>query len=272
MKSKYELRDSKTPYFFEKDIINGPGFTLKEFEIFDGDKVRWGLKEDYEGKENKYSNTTPLFDNVLDNYQKDKERILYIDGLNCIFQGMINGSEVIGKTNSCNSVSNKFTNIVDFGGEEVHIHKFKNNMVFVSYKEDGLKKCLYFDYKEFKSCSNIFDSVYVDSSFLKSYVIDGTIWPFIGKVNYDNGVVEPMGYDICKNEYITFPLDEKGFIDDNVMIEKLNSEFYNIGYKKNSYIKINKDSIISVLRAFGIEDFDILSKLQEQIIDKVKIK
>ena len=163
--------------------------------------------------------------------------------------------------------------IKDFGGEDVRICEMDDNLVFVTFSKDGCRKCLYFNYKDFLQCGNTFDVSYTDGSFIISYVIDGAIRPFIGEVNYKNGMVKPIGYDICKQVYTHFPLDENGYIDDDAMISNLSGEYYNIGYKMKYYNDINKYSLISMLKDMGLDGSIIISELKEknnEIINKNK--
>ena len=43
--NKYMLREKGIPYYYEYDLTRNPGVYLKEFEIFDGKEVKWGVNE-----------------------------------------------------------------------------------------------------------------------------------------------------------------------------------------------------------------------------------
>ncbi len=264
---KNELRNIKTPYYSENDINLTSGVILKEYEIFDGNKVLWGIKENDCG----LCKTTPLFDNIVDYRGFDKKRILCNDENGLIIHGKLNDSELLARINPQSRINSKFLFIEDFGGKNVRITIEDDENALVNIENDDLKKyCFYFNYKEFKQYSNNFDLVTVDSVFLKSYIIDGTIRPFVGLVNTDNGVVKPLGFDICKQDYIDFPLDENGLIDDNKMTHNLNEEFYNIGYKQEFYKKLDKRNLITLLAYLDVDGFRVINRLKEQY--KIKIK
>ena len=72
---KYEYRKNKIPYRYEVTVARELGMSLKIYEFFDGENVKWCMGMDAETMTNyKTFNCTPLFDNIAidennDNYE-----------------------------------------------------------------------------------------------------------------------------------------------------------------------------------------------------------
>ena len=270
MEEKYRLRNNKTPYYFEKNIDNNHGLILKEFEVFDGNTVKWGLREFYDAFKNyNYYNTTPFFDNMIDEYGMDKKRILYNKNSKIVFKAKLNNHEVLGKINEPSIIKNDFVTIEYFGKEDVKISELDESKAFIKYKKDDLSKCILFDYESFSPCSNEFDAIYVDNSFLKSYLINDKIRVFVGKINPDSSVVKPQGYDVNMGKFITYPIDDDGKIIEEEMINYLENSS-DLGIDKEYYKKLNKLNLISLLLKLKIDAFNVTRELE--LNNRVKVK
>ena len=239
---RYLLREQKIPYYFDDIIVRTkgntkstyPGVYIKMYEIFDGEIVRWGVREEYNSVfDDRVCKSTPLFENIVDESGKDKERIIYLGDSKFIFHGKINGSEVLCKLND-DVMSEDFYKIEDFPGENVTIEEIDKDTVLAKFKLDGLNRCMYFKYRDFRPCSNVFDFVDASHYFLKTYVLNGKVRRFLGQINEDGTMVKPYGYDIDKKEYFLFPRTEDNLIDDELMmdyitkynVDSLNYDFY----------------------------------------------
>ncbi len=238
---KYEYRKDKKPYTFSEPVSENPnvrtgvmpGVSYKMFEIFDGNEVKWGIRESYISIYMDYiCKSTPLFENMTDENGKDLERIIYLGNSKFVYHGKINGSEVLCKINGSSEES--FYTIEDFYGNNVKIQEKNDGIVFVTFKLDGLDKCVYFNCHTFSKCSNEFDAIDEEGYFLKNYVINGKMRRFMGQIDLDTFMVKPYGYDINKNEYIIFPTDDKGLIDDDIMMD-LVVKTLDIGNDLDSY-------------------------------------
>ncbi len=260
MEIKYRYRETNTPYYFEKEILNLDDKVLIGFEIYDGNKVRWGLRETTISSDKSFSNTTLLFDNVLNRYGKDEKRILCLDKDGCVFRGRINNSDVLGRTNNIPFVKTNFLTIEDFGGSDVRIEEHHDNIVIVRYKENDIEKCVFYDFKTFTPCSTVFDKIYANNCFLKSYQKGEISRIFLGRMNYETGEVKPIGFDINKREFINFPLKD-GMIDEEEMANYLAKDDYFTGFHTSLYRTLNKLNLIWVLTDLNIAASDITNKL-----------
>ena len=271
MDTKYELRKNCTPYYFENDIKKINDVILKEFEIFDGKEVKWGIREDYiNNSYKKYYNTTFLFDNIKDRYNCDKKRILYCGDDTCVFHGKISNKEVLGKINIHPLYNRDFLVLNYFGSESVKIVENDDNTAFVKFQDNGLEKCLYFNYKDFRPCSNIFDLVYANNYFIKSYQINDKIYVYLGKVNIHNGFIKPYGYDINKREIIYFPINDNGLIDEKKMISNIQKSDLSIGFDFCFYKELFKINLIILLNNLNIDGYDVLKELDKENSEKKK--
>ena len=226
------MRKKGLPYHYDYVLERTP-VGLKLYEIFDGKEVKWGVREDYISiYDDKLYLSTPLFENMVDEDGKDKERIIYLPNYDYVIHGKLNDSEVLCRVDKCAKSESEFYKIEDFGGKDVKIYENDKINAFVGFNgEYDIRKCMYFNYNTFKPSSNVFDYIDISNFFLKSYVVgDNKIRIFFGKLA-DNGLeVKPYGYDISKNEYFKFPLTDDGLIDENEMknfIEK--DEFISSG-------------------------------------------
>jgi hypothetical protein len=129
-----------------------------------------------------------------------------------------------------------------------------NNLYF-ELNKGKIKKRMYYNVKLGQVVSNVIDgrfnlsSAYKgltnqDFSMLISYEVNGLIRPFIGFCNTENGYVYPIGYDVIKNEYIEFPMNELGLVDDDEMKRRLQEES-EIGYEEDYY---NREAYCGNLR------------------------
>lgn len=270
---KYELRKNKIPYYYEDVITNNPGMSLNMFEIFDGKKVYWGIKEEFISiSDEKYCASTPLFENITDEKGYDQERIIYLKDYKLIIHGKLNNSEILGRINICAMLDKEFFEYKDFGGNGIRISDEENKKVRILFKKDGFDKQIYFDCEKFELYGNSFDNIYVNSFFVKSYVVDNKIKVFLGKLDVRNSTIYPMGYDIVNERYFDFPLDKDGFIDENMMINLLNNDISNRGLNIELYKNIKKDSLILMLFALDVDGFEVCRVLDNQVRCKLKRK
>ena len=260
METKYELRSSSIPYYLENDI-SSDNTILKEFEIFDGETVKWGIRGYFIPiKKSKYCNCTPLFDNMTKENGEDKERIICKNKNTYVFHAKINNSEILGEISDSPLATPNFLKIEDFGGDSVKINLIDDRIAFVRFKKNSISKCVFFDLKEFRPCSNIFDTIYVDNNFIKSYIINDKVRVVIGRVNYTNGVVKPYGYDINTGEFFEFPITKCGMINERDMIHYL-KENPSIGFDKKNYQSLYKLNLITLLLNLGIDGFNVIQEL-----------
>ena len=222
---RYKKKEKGLPYYYDYVIERTP-VGLKEYEIFDGNDVKWGVREDYiSTNDDKLYMSTPLFENMVTKDGKDKERIIYLPEFRYIVNGKINGSEVLCKVNKSAISENDFCEIKEFG-EEATIEIDDNKIAFVKYKKDGWDKCVYFDCDKFKPISSEFDVIYREKFFIKSYILRvGTsiCWEyiarvFIGEIDEKTKKTKLYGWDKSKHKMIKFPLTDDGFIDDEKMM------------------------------------------------------
>ena len=269
---KYRLRKENIPYYYDYPLTHNPGVSLKMFETFDGNGLQWGIREEYVSITGKrFCAMTPLFENIVDEKGFDRERIIYLKDYNFLVHGKLNGNEVIGRINSSAMLDKKFFEMANFDGDNIHISDEENGKVLVSYRKDGLTRHVYFDCEKFKTYGNVFDTTYVNSFFLKSYQINNKMFVFVGKANFDTGAIYPMGYDVVREKYIDFPLDEDSYIDDNKMIEDLKNDKSNRGLNIEFYKNLKKDSLIVLLSNLDVEGFSVCEVLNKQVKRKIKL-
>ncbi len=260
---RYMLREKGIPYSYDEpvtetpDVRTGvmPGVSLRMYEIFDGKEVKWGIREDYISIYfDRVCKSTPLFENMTDEFGKDKERIIYLGNSKFLYHGMINGSEVLCKIND-SLTDDDFYTIENFTGKGVKFTEKDKNTALVKFIDNGLNKYMYFKYREFRPCSNVFDYVDDKNFFIKSYVVDNKLRVFMGKINDDGTEVKPYGYDMNRREYINFPLDEDGLIDEDEMYDyvKTDAHLYGENISNYRYIQDNITSFLMDLGLYGLE-------------------
>lgn len=270
---KYELRKRKVPYYYEDVITRNPGVSLKMFEIFNGEEVRWGIREEYISiTDKKYCASTPLFENVVDEKGFDRERIIYLKDSNFVIHGKLNNSEILGRIDSSAMLEQRFFGYQDFGGNDIKISDEENKKVRIMFKNNGYDRQFYFDCEKFTKYGNVFDIIYVNSFFIKSYEIDNKVKVFLGKLNTTNGMIYPVGYDIVNEKYFDFPLDKEGFINEYEMVTMLSRDKSNRGLNIDFYKGLNKDSLILMLFALDVEGFKVCEVLDNQVRCKLKRK
>lgn len=166
------------------------------------------------------------------------------------------------------------------------------NNIVIKLEKDGGCKYLYYNLKQIRPFTNMVDGVfnyhmhkdkiddflgdptfgndfnvnpdYFDGSLdtledvimLFSYEIDGKIRAFVGLSNLYLGKSYPVGFDLNKQEFVKFPINELGLIDDKKMKEILNEEKLGIGFDIEEYKEACKSYDISyILRDLLKEDF-----------------
>lgn len=262
--NKYMLREKGIPYYYEYDLTRNPGVYLKEFEIFDGKEVKWGVREDYiKITDGKYCRMTPLFQNMTDENGKDIERFIYLEDYKFLIHGKLNDSEVLCKLNDNSSLDTNLVDIMDFGGKDVKITVYKDGTAQVRYKENDLPRCIFFNYKDFSLCSNVFDGVYDKGYFLKSYIINDHLRMFLGKLSYSPITVKEMGYDINKQEFISFPLNDNGLIDENEMMNYFLKDGKIRQFDKDIYQKTERNDLAWVLYDLHVHAYDVVTRLDK---------
>lgn len=259
---RYMMRAKGLPYYYDEVLERTP-VGLKIYEIFDGKEIKWGVREDYISiYDDKLYKSTPLFENMTDIYGKDKERIIYLPEYKTIIHGKINGSEVLCRIDDGISEENFYT-LETFSGKDVKIYENNKETALVKYKSNGLNKCLYFNYKDFRPCSNEFDVIDKTNFFIKNYVTNGKIRTFFGQINEDGTEVKPYGYDFNKQEYILFPLTEDGLINEEEMMDYVEKNPTIQGYSLDAY-KLLQDPINGIMSlGLGILTYNIRESLNE---------
>lgn len=263
---KYYLRENKIPYYYEYDLERKP-VSLKMFEIFDGNEVKWGIREDYITiHDYKYCRMTPLFQNMTDEeLGNDKERFIYLGDNKVIIHAKLNNSEVLCKLNNEDTSFEKpILDIEDFGGDNVEIQEL-HEAALVKYHEDDIPKCVYFDYKNFAPCSNEFNIIYNENFFIKSYIINGKVRMFLGKLSYPIGVVRSLAYDINKGEFINFPLTSDELIDEEKMMEYFKKDKPNMGFSPNIFKDLNKVNLFWALTDLNVYAYGIITRFRKYV-------
>ena len=269
---KYEYRESKLPYRFERTIDRFGGDSLKEYEFFDGENVKWCWALDYISITSfKYTNTTPLFENVLLDDGKDRRRVLHKDteGYGWVLRGRMNGSDVLCHIqNVADAQINKwFCNIENFGGKNVSISMLSEDetKVRVDYVREGINRIIIFDCSRFQACTNEVDEFYNNDLFLKSYKINGKIRIILGQIDSETREVQPISYDVSRGEFRQLIIDDYGMIDDERMIEALKNESLKFGTDIKTYKKFDKSYLPSFLKTIGIghEPSYVINKIKE---------
>lgn len=220
--SKYKYRQDKQPYRYELALYRHGGEAVKMYEFFDGEKVTWSVSQDFTSEVvDKYCNSTPMFENVVDENGKDRERIIYKskDQFGMTLLGRINGSDVLYNLSTTNlQISPNFNKMEDFGGKKVKIDILADNKVKVNYHDYiYTDKVILFDCEKFKPFTNEFDGIYDNKYFIKTYAKENFyVEVFVGELDYDTGEVKPVGYNLSKGEFIEFPITD-GLINDDEM-------------------------------------------------------
>ena len=218
------LKINGIPYCYDEVLIGNkedvnntyPGKVLVMYEVFDGEKLKWGVKEEYINAHDRVCKSTPLFENVGNIYDDDSTRIIYLGDSKFILRGKINNSEVLCRINENSYKDNDFYQLETFSGCDVKLSFLSDNKVLAKFKLDGINKCMYFDYKNFKFCSNLLDCMDDNNYFIKTYVVRNEVRTFLGQLN-DDYTVKPYGFDTDKREFMLFPLTEDGLIDEEEM-------------------------------------------------------
>ena len=182
-------------------------------------------------------------------------------------------------------------NLLDYN---ISVRDYWNNSAIkqIIMENDGFKKYIYFNVKENRPYTNIIEGEYFyvmhrkdlvdflgdkdfgedffiderdnkisicnldDSSIVFSYEIDGKIRSFLGLTNIYVGLSYPIGFDLNKQEFVKFPINKNGLIDDNKMREILNNEKLGLGFDKEEYEKIMQANTLDyIIRKLLDKDF-----------------
>ena len=108
--------------------------------------------------------------------------------------------------------------------------------------------------------NNQFDATYVNSGFLKSFIVNNKVRLFVGNYDYQSGVVKKIGYDVSKNGYIEFPLTDDGFLDEIGILNMMRYDG-NIGIDIDYYYKLNKDNLVILLNMLGSNGIEVVTEL-----------
>ena len=148
---------------------------------------------------------------------------------------------------------------------------FRSGVYRVYIENDEISKSVLFDPEDEKIYSNEMDGLYQivryygNAFTLHSYNVDDIIRSFVAVTNIDSGEVLPVGFDLNTLEFIMFPLDENGLIDDNAMVETIKAEEYSFskGFSPILYNEIvGFGNIYYIMKYLGVEDgFAITDKL-----------
>ena len=275
---KYEYRKNKIPYRYEVTVARELGMSLKIYEFFDGENVKWCMGMDAETMSNgKTFNCTPLFDNIAIDEDNDKLRVFYRNESygNFVLVGKLNGNEVLCEVlPGVMSNDKSFSKLYKFDGENVVVSPLTDDkpyqFVRVDYTKNGEQKIVLFDCKEFEPCINEVDRIYRSYAFLKSYIVNGKVRTFVGEIDRETKKLKPYGYDINKDEFIEFPTTSQrvfshyDVIDDEEMMHQLEMEKGDIGFDIWVYRETDKDFIGSVFKLVG-KEFDEREKVLDEL-------
>ena len=267
---RYILRKEGIPYYYDEiisrtpNIKNGvmPGVSAKIYEIFDGKEVKWGVREEYISIfDYRVCRSTPLFENMVDENGKDKERVIYLGDSKFVFHGKLNNSEVLCRFSD--NEDNQFVEIETFGGKDVKITPYMNGTALIETHDDVLPKCYFFDTNKFVRCSNIMDVLYKNNCFLKSYQYGDKVRVIMGRLTYSPIMVRQFGCDVNKDDVILMPLDEYGLLDENEMINYLNKEKKVIGISIDAYKKAISNDFSTTMFNLNVYEFGIMTRMNK---------
>jgi hypothetical protein len=245
---RYLMRKKGLPYYLD-DVLERTPVGLNIYELFDGREVKWGVREEFISIfDDRLCQSTPLFTNMVDENGKDKERIIYLPGYKHIIHGNLDGKEVLCQVDKTSESEFDYFKIMDLGGKDIQVLEKDDEKIYLTYDVDGLKKYIYFDYINFKPCSNSFDYIDTTNYFLKSYQVSNRVKLFFGKLN-DNKEVLPYGYDVINDEFIQFPLTDDGLIDEEIMNDYVSDDpTISSSYENYKYLQetINKGMDLGV--------------------------
>ncbi len=244
---KNKLRKDKAPYFYEMELIKRTDYSLKEFELFDGNKLYWGFKESNNVHGESISKMTPLYENIVE--------ILYLDGVKLVFKYRGKNGDALGIIDSSKN-DQDFLSTVFVDKEEVVIDTIDDNIICVRFKVNGVQKCIYYDLSKTAFVSNAFDVIYMQERFLKSYQVGNKRRVFIGMLDKDNYTVKNIGYDINRKSFINFPLTKDGFINENEMKKMFARESEIPPIDNETYKEIDKKNLVYVLTELGVSTYD----------------
>lgn len=272
-----KLRKEGIPYYYDEVLTRSkgdtnstyPGVVLKMFEIFDGEQVKWGVREEYISvHDDRVCKSTPLFENVVCIYGVDAERIIYLGNSKFVLYGKINNSEVLCRINENSYTEHDFYKLETFSGCDTKLSFLSDDKVIARFKLDGFNKCMYFDYKNFQFCSNLLDCVDDNDYFIKTYVVRNEVRSFLGQLDSSDYTVKPYGFDMDKREYILFPLTEDGLIDEEKMEKYADMDVTVHGRNINEY-KFFQEIRDGLMRIGAIE---FLTKQALDLLNKEKTK
>ncbi len=142
--------------------------------------------------------------------------------------------------------------IINLGGSYVDMDELYGSAV-VKYEMDGTNKFYYFDIGNYKRTSNIFDGIYGGQNFLKSYLINGKVRVFVGKLDYKTHKVLPICFDINKQKYSRFIINKDGFIDETEMVKLLEKETIVKGFEQEFYNEVGKGNLLEAMYDLGVK-------------------
>ena len=259
--NKYLFREKGVSYFYEKEINE----QYKMFEIFDGKEVKWGVKEENTKiPQEQQCRMTPLFQNMTDEYGQDKERVITLKDNRIILHGKLNDSEVLCRFTNDSSIDSPLVEINDFGGKDVTMTMYHGNAL-IKYFDGNLPRCYFFDYEKFAPCSNVFDGVYEKGFFIKSFIVNGRLRMFLGKLTYCPVEVKMPTYDINRQEYVLFPVNQDGTINEEKMNDYFKKDSKYIGFDKDIYNYLNRDDLGSILFDLKVYAFSVLTILNKDV-------
>ena len=166
----------------------------------------------------------------------------------------------------------------------------REERIYVFLENNGMSKYFVYlcDFDNPRPMTNIVDSLYEhhsdnsnleDHSISWSYEVQGKIRAVIGLSNTYVGVTYPIGYDLNTKQFINFPLNEFGLIDEKTLKDIFSGDDISIGFDKEVFKNaIDKHDLYRSVESFDIAKFAggreyanwILNNLEKYNMDYLK--
>ena len=148
----------------------------------------------------------------------------------------------------------------------------------VSLKKDDDRKYIYYSHNLGRKVSNIIDGSYPitlpygNVYTLNSYEVGDFVRSFIAITNVNHSEVYSIGYDLNYQQFMVFPIDDNGLIDDDIMVELIKQEKPIIGIDPIHYKRILElNNIYYIMQYLKVENgFKICNDLFEKNSDRIK--
>ena len=240
---------------------------FRVFEVVNGDEVKWGFRKEIHTNSGEYIYiTTPLFENMVDEEGKDKQRVVF-ENTDCfVLHGKLNGSEVLCRVSKDATRVEDFYRIDDFGGKNIQIRPYANGTALIETHYGDLPECFFYDLEKERCCSNIMNRLYDNNFFLKCYRFGDKVRVFMGHLNYNPIIVKHYGCDANKNDVIMFPLDDSELIDEQQMMDKIQKDEKKKSTRTISIAKYQEalqGDFHTALFKLGIHEFGIMTRINK---------